>query len=596
MEQEIKLLTKIPYEQRREILKDSSFRKRLFENANHYPFVWLVQDLKDDSLLFLLDDNIVTFLQDDSRLSDKLNAIITCGNDFNNTFLKKEEVISLIIKNISDLDIYLRSLNLDFGVNYFNFLLENNCNINYFGYLNANVQVEIIKNKDNLAKLKNIKLPSDFLIKLSKEAIEELLNDKYFENIFLNYDVNYLNLILEKEVVLPIHLQTSKELIDKYVNIWDINIYNDYLMKASKNNMHLADEVRKKRDKYYDLEVNNIDLDLKIFSEFKSLLDGNVKDEMKKYKVVINFLQKKSKEEKLKYLQEVTTTRLLEMTVDLNYEDLTYNFLKNVEVILNYVSSIKEEIIPKERLIVYKKLYDYYNLSLEEQIALFHELKNKKNNMSLFYDDFRTCLNSAYQKLKKCCLDTDKLTPVSKVEDILVYKLEGQDFKMLVNHTFASREKNNITWFDNSKTASLSLIGDNSLKTFRDPNTFVILGFNKFDINQIMHVYKSDSFSSHDFGSKRVPSIYNPSDLIKNTMGYNEILIQENDDLKPSYVVCYDTIKPGDISASHNLGNIPLIIIDTSKYQCKKTNLDLEGNNYISHLEATMQSNYKRGK
>ena len=66
---------------------------------------------------------------------------------------------------------------------------------------------------------------------------------------------------------------------------------------------------------------------------------------------------------------------------------------------------------------------------------------------------------------------------------------------MLVHDTSFPRYEENIEniWHNNSKTASLSLIGDTHLQTYTDPNKNIILGFNNIDINYIMHVYKSDS-------------------------------------------------------------------------------------------------------
>jgi len=107
-------------------------------------------------------------------------------------------------------------------------------------------------------------------------------------------------------------------------------------------------------------------------------------------------------------------------------------------------------------------------------------------------------------------------------------------------------------------------------------------------------MYKSDSFTSHQYRTNRILNIYTPEQLLQNTMGYNEILIKEDKDLIPSYVVAYDEIKPGDIAISKFLGNIPIVIINTSKYQTKKSSIDFDGDKYIDHFEAKFHSNYRR--
>ena len=167
---------------------------------------------------------------------------------------------------------------------------------------------------------------------------------------------------------------------------------------------------------------------------------------------------------------------------------------------------------------------------------------------------------------------------------------------MVINHTNISRDKqdSNIFWCEEKNYVSMSLIGDSYLKTFRDPNDYVILGFNDFNIDNIMHLYKSDSYSQKEFGSNRVPTVENSDNLLKITEGYNEILMKESRKLKPSYVVCYDTIKQGDILTSRHFGNIPLIVINTQKYNTSITNINPEKDTYITPVEAYIIDSYKR--
>ena len=70
----------------------------------------------------------------------------------------------------------------------------------------------------------------------------------------------------------------------------------------------------------------------------------------------------------------------------------------------------------------------------------------------------------------------------------------------------------------------------------------------------------------------------------------NEILINNSDKLIPSYIVCYDEIKEGDIEASKCLDNIPIILINTKKYNQEKTSIDLTDNNYATYGEASIMS------
>ena len=160
-------------------LKDENFRKRLLENSGHYPFVWLVQDLEGEEILNLLDDNMIDLLKENTRVADKLNAIITCGNCYNNIFLKKDRIIEIIYDNIEILKYYLSELDSEFGEKYFNYLIDLK-DLYSIGYLNPTVQLELLNNKENLNKIKELCPTYEIFMDLSKEAIEFLLTDKYF--------------------------------------------------------------------------------------------------------------------------------------------------------------------------------------------------------------------------------------------------------------------------------------------------------------------------------------------------------------------------------------------------------------------------------
>ena len=65
-----------------------------------------------------------------------------------------------------------------------------------------------------------------------------------------------------------------------------------------------------------------------------------------------------------------------------------------------------------------------------------------------------------------------------------------------------------------------------------------------------MHMYHSDSFTSHRYQTDVKNEILTPEKLIDNTKGYNEILVMEDEKIKPEYIVCYDNVKENDLKAS----------------------------------------------
>ena len=152
-------------------------------------------------------------------------------------------------------------------------------------------------------------------------------------------------------------------------------------------------------------------------------------------------------------------------------------------------------------------------------------------------------------------------------------------------------------WWErnNKKVTSLSLISDKNITTFGDPNSDVILGFSNFNPANILITYHADAYTD-DRGSQKISKLYTPDELIDKTKTYNEIQISEKYEyLHPSYVVCYDNIKEGDIRASKLLGGIPLVVINTQKYTYKKEGfISPSEDRYISSFEAYQNTNYRK--
>lgn len=581
-------------EKKKHILKDLSFRIKLFTPTGHYHFIWLVQGLSKEEILYILDDELIPLLKEDERRTDKLNAIITSGNSYINEFLKKESIIAMIIDSYDSLKYFLSSLDLSFAQAYFNYIVSKNLNLDYLEGLNSNIQFEIIKQNINIIKDKKVTI--DFLFTLKPKSLEYLFQDPYFANILINSKVGDIDAIIRKGVTIPINLQASNIIIDKYLQIVDINNFYDYVNNLD-NNYYLKEEIIKRRRLIYTKKINSIDPKLNIFPEYTPLLEGtgSFPDFYLNYEIS---KLKGDKNKILFYLREVTITKMLEMTIDTFYQDLTYNFLKNVESMLSFISKYPKSLIPKERLEIYQQFLNYYNLSTIEQIELYNRLNNGRNHVNEFYDDFRTCKDASYRQIKDSIINLSEKEIVSTIDGINVYKYDGEEFKMMISRVLYPREKSeypkDIWWkSSNKKVASLSLISDKNITTFGDPNTEVILGFDSFNPDNIMITYHKDAFTS-DEGSRRIQGLYTPSELIDETVSYNEILISEKyEELKPSYVVCYDEIKEGDIRASELLGNIPLVIINTKKYNYKN-GTDYSKNNYKYPSELYGNTTYRR--
>lgn len=546
IEEECENIINLPSNQLKEYLKDKKIRKRLLNLSGEAAFCYLIDNLKESDLLSLLDDDIIPSLKKSFNYKSKIISIMECKNQYKNVFLSKKEIVELIYEELIYMDYPFSILNINFGKVYFEYLISKR-DLDSFRYLNGKVQFRILSERTNLEKVKRLYPNEDFLLSLSKESIQYLLEDNYFKSIFINMSINNIAYIVKKGVKLPNNLLDSNTLINKYLAIDNDIILLDYLCNLELNNPYLKEKIISKRKKQFNDIVE------------KEILEDNY---------------------------------FLEELIILNYEDIPYNFLKNTLSIIEYIAQIKEMIIPKNRYDLYYKLLKFYKLTYPEKIDLYNEIKSNPSVISEFYDDFKTCFNDSIKKIQDSFLDVNKLTKseLSHKYNVDVYELNGEEFKILISHTNMNRDYlyEGEVWKKNKEYASLSLISDKCLNTFRNPSTNIIVGFTDINYLNVMHIHHADSYSKEENGSNRIIELFTPDNLIKNTKAYNEILIKNSNTLTPSYIVCYDEIKEGDVEASISLGRIPLILIHTKKYSSAKKMVTFDDDCYFSYEEASI--------
>ena len=546
IEEECENIINLPSNQLKEYLKDKKIRKRLLNLSGEAAFCYLIDNLKESDLLSLLDDDIIPSLKKSFNYKSKIISIMECKNQYKNVFLSKKEIVELIYEELIYMDYPFSILNINFGKVYFEYLISKR-DLDSFRYLNGKVQFRILSENDNLDKIKRLNPNEDFLLSLSKESMQFLLEDNYFKNIFINMSINNIAYIIKKGVKLPNNLLDSNTLINKYLAIDNDIILLDYLCNLELNNPYLKEKILSKRKKQFNDIVE------------KEILEDNY---------------------------------FLEELIILNYEDIPYNFLKNTLSLMEYIAQIKEMIIPRNRYDLYYKLLKFYKLTYPEKIELYNEIKENQNGISEFYDDFKTCFYDSIKRIQDSLLDVSKLTKseLSHKYNVDVYELNGEEFKMLISHTNIDRDYlyEGEIWKKNKEYASLSLISDKCLNTFRNPSTNIIVGFTDINYLNVMHIHHADSYSKEENGSNRIIELFTPDNLIKNTKAYNEILIKNSNTLTPSYIVCYDEIKEGDVEASISLGRIPLILIHTKKYSSAKKMVTFDDDCYFSYEEASI--------
>jgi len=521
------------------LLSNEAIRTKFMQPANHYPFVWLVQELNAESILFILDDDFIPLLIENERLSDKLNAIMTCGNKYIGAFLAKDILFAKIIQHKDYLKSFLYALNYDFGVSFCKYLLEKNPeNIHLATHLSKDVLIKIFSDI-NLQNNLLDKGRKNFILSLPAEVLNNISNNPIFLSEIRNFSHEEIARIATNGFILPSNITDDSYYLDSFSSISDTNQYRTEITQLSNYNQYFASKVEAKRKQEIKKLLNNPDV-------FQLLKERDA----------------------------------LEYLVDYFFEDHTYNVLKNLKTILSFNSNLKIPTISNEKLETYNNLLNYSNLTIEDKINLFKQLEYLSINSEIYYEDFRKTLNQSYEMIRNSLITNNDLTKLSsetlsKNYGIDISILDGEPFKSLITVTNIPRDTTSPRNIYPRETSSLSLIGDTQLRTFSNPHEYIVLGFQDFDIDYVMHEYESDSYSTYSYSSTHLSKAFTPDSLLNETQGYNEILYKNiqydetgdtvKSSLKPNYIVAYDEIKNGDIAMAQHFG-IPIIIVNTIKY------------------------------
>lgn len=580
-----------------EFLTNKEVRKTFLLSENHYPFVWLIQELSDNKLEVFLDEEMINMLIKNDRHLDKINALMNCANSYKNNILVNPLLMNIILETNNGLITYISSLDYNFGINMVEFAIHNNRLdiLNLIGRLDGKEQL-LVFNSDIISKIIKLDLDSKFLFSLDGRVIAKLIKYEKFLNIFLNFkDIELIN-ILDTGFIFPDNLINSKKIITKISRIPDIKKYRSIIKKMYINNYSFADLIEKKRLKYLKEEVEFMSKDgiLKSYCDLKNKLNEGTISLFDVFPFGVAYDIQISKEDKKILLKEtfinLSFNKALEMTLDLYFKDYPGNILVNIKEIIKYISKINLEIIPKDRFDFYQSLYNFDELSMSDFKKLILQYDSNIDYAKFFYEDYNTCKNYSYKNLNNSLFDPNKDTLLINNDlvnqyKIPIYELKGQEFYACVHCTYTTSEK---LWKEKSDVISLSIIGSDNISVYKEDG--IIFGFDNLDINNIINVYNSDSYSNRISGTDKINKIYTPKDLLKESVGYTELLYNEkNGVLKPSYIVSFDVIKDKEQEIAQKL-QIPILLIHSRYYKKSVGINDLQKDSYPENRDIDYKS------
>ena len=569
-----KYIISLPSNKRINLLINKTIKQRFLSDDAHYPFVWLVQQLNGIELKYFIDSTYLTDILSNNRAIDKINAIMSSCNSYATDVLLDDRVIALILDSSTNLSTYLYNLDYRIGHKIIDYDIKNGTyHLNILSNYKTSEQLNIFNSEYIVKLLEYNGLPDRFLINLKGKVINKLLDYEKFQSMFLNSTVYDISIMISNGLVIPKRLFNSNTLIDKYIKL-DTNRYRDYVNILMNNNYEFYEIVEKERFKYVDNKVNSIKNDiLEEYNNFDKTSIYNLYD----YKTASKLYSIKDDDRKLnEYFKYSTKEKLLEMIIDVFFKDVPYNFMQNLKTIINY-SKDNSKYIPRN-INIYNTLLNFNELSIDSIINFFNKYRNEDLATS-FYDDFRKARNTAYEEINNGITNFDKNSKLYKKDlsselGVDTYELNGEDFYLYIHSSRSG------FWKNNQKTICLSLISHDNINTIDDDE--VIFGFSRLKIDNIMHLYHSDAFSTREQGTHKIHDIETKENLIKKTTSYNEILYKEEDGFKPDYIVCFDFIDDNDRNIARELG-IPIVVINSKKYTKKSGSLErLDKDNYLN--------------
>ena len=581
------------------LLLNKDIRNLLMQEERHYVFVWVVQKLSNYN--YISDDDMVDRILKDKRKNDKLNAILTSCKNIEN-FIKNERILKEICSPF--LINYIDYVDLNSAKIIMDYLIKNNLE-EYFSFFNENIKIELLKDKTILKKILNSSKLKNIIKSSTNNVFEILAQYEKAQNIILNYDFYTILSFVTNKIYFPANITSNKKFQETILNIEDITTYRFFMDQLEQNNSLAAYEIDKIKEKIYDKEVEKYSDGLFLITKkIVNLYDKKenysllLTDNMKKY-IIKEMINNSKNMHDVFYKYD--TLKMRNILIDRYFKDIPLNFLKNLNVMIQYNDSLNNKILDEKRTNIYKKILNFENLNYDERKELYYACAKYENLAELFYDDYRKCRDNTYNNLIDLAINPKKMYNLLSIEKtkkygVPIYELNGENFYAFVHITGPYKYNPNFyveAWKEGLyDSVSLSFIGNNNITTFGDPKESIAFGFSKLDYKRIIHLRNSDSFSNYnsmdDCFSDYIQKMYTPANLIKETRGYNEIVYQEKsrniklDTIVPDYVMCYDEVTDSDINVAKYY-NLPIVLINTKKYKFNNKIIDVsESEKYIN--------------
>ena len=492
----------------------------------------------------------------------------------------KKESIALVNYLLTNNELFLEFIiNITFYKDVFNYIdtelilkiilklysLNNEKYLYFFvTYLNVDTQKELI----------DANLDDNLLVNITGYLKPESIKYLFFSDKRINYLFPKINImeLIKNDTIFPNEILNNK----KFFNMLKTNslvIFRKTINNLEKNN--LPEPIENHINKYYEELINSYNEEYDMFNDYVYIINLihrlNKTVNFNSYildreaSIIYNNYLNNKELNIINEYKKLTSLKLSEIIIDYLFQDNIYNVWFNIKEMFRFNDKFHLLDLNKEEF--YTTILNFDELSNKDKIKFYHTYKNENINL-MFYEDLRSTKDKSYEFINNQLFNYNNYNINLKLSlkyKTNIYDLRDQEFFMLVRGEKCHQETTS------SLRNCYSIISNENTSVFGS-GTITIYGYNNIDVDRVLHVYESDSYSL-DLNEKKVISrikvnrIMTPKELCNGSSWYSEIQIINQKDAngfyaakRPDYIVAINYINQEDVYESKRL-NIPIVLI-----------------------------------
>ena len=492
----------------------------------------------------------------------------------------KKESITLVNYLLTNNELFLEFIiNITFYKDVFNYIdtelilkiilklysLNNEKYLYFFvTYLNVDTQKELI----------DANLDDNLLVNITGYLKPESIKYLFFSDKRINYLFPKINImeLIKNDTIFPNEILNNK----KFFNMLKTNslvIFRKTINNLEKNN--LPEPIENHINKYYEELINSYNEEYDMFNDYVYIINLihrlNKTVNFNSYildreaSIIYNNYLNNKELNIINEYKKLTSLKLSEIIIDYLFQDNIYNVWFNIKEMFRFNDKFHLLDLNKEEF--YTTILNFDELSNKDKIKFYHTYKNENINL-MFYEDLRNTKDKSYEFINNQLFNYNNYNINLKLSlkyKTNIYDLRDQEFFMLVRGEKCHQETTS------SLRNCYSIISNENTSVFGS-GTITIYGYNNIDVDRVLHVYESDSYSL-DLNEKKVISrikvnrIMTPKELCNGSSWYSEIQIINQKDAngfyaakRPDYIVAINYINQEDVYESKRL-NIPIVLI-----------------------------------